>query len=88
MLTYYSIAYKYQNEDFMIHIYNFFMKNRLYSDFKFYRISQIKEFLLIKDYQKLPKNTFEYTMYKKFILNWVKYKNPSWYNLSLINKIR
>ena len=32
-----SIVFKYQNVNNMIFIYDYFMINRLYSDFKFYR---------------------------------------------------
>ena len=31
--TYYSIAFIYQNVHNMVHVYNFFLKSRLYSDF-------------------------------------------------------
>ena len=33
----------------MISLYDYFMKNRLYSDFKFYRVSQIKNFIEIRN---------------------------------------
>ena len=84
---YYSIAFKYQNVKDMIYIYDFFMKNRLYSDFKFYRVSKIKPFLEIRDFKYLPKDSLEFIKYREFILDWVQYKNPSWNKLSYIKKI-
>jgi hypothetical protein len=66
---YYSIAFKYQNVNHMIYLYEFFMKNRLYSDFKFYRISKIKSFLLLRNYKNYPKDSLEFNKYKEFILN-------------------
>jgi hypothetical protein len=66
---YSSIAFKYQNVSNMILIYNFFMKNRLYSDFKFYRISKIKYFLEIRDFKNYPKDSLEFKKYSDFILD-------------------
>lgn len=85
---YKSIAFKYQNMNNMVFIYDFFMKNRLYSDFKFYRISKIKYFLEIRDFKYYPKDTLEFKKYSEFILDWIQYKNPSWYKLSYIEKIK
>lgn len=64
-----SIAFKYQTVNGMIPIYDYFMKNRLYSDFKFYRISGIKKFIQIRSYAKYPKDSFEYKVYLSFVLN-------------------
>lgn len=85
---YKSISFKYQNMNNMVFIYDFFMKNRLYSDFKFYRISKIKYFLEIRDFKYYPKDTLEFKKYSEFILDWIQYKNPSWYKLSYIEKIK
>jgi hypothetical protein len=46
---YKSIAFKYQTVKGMIYLYDFFMMNRLYSDFKFYRVTKIKEFIKIRN---------------------------------------
>lgn len=67
--TYHSIAFKYQNVKDMVYIYDFFMKNRLYSDFKFYRVSKIKPFLLIRDFKNYPKNSLEFKKYSEFVLD-------------------
>jgi hypothetical protein len=66
---YTSIAFKFQNVNNMVFIYDFFMKNRLYSDFKFYRISKIKYFLEIRDFKNYPKDTLEFKKYSEFILD-------------------
>jgi len=64
-----SIVFKYQTVKGMIYLYDYFMKNRLYSDFKFYRIAKIKEFILIRNYKKEPKESVEYKVYSDFVLN-------------------
>ena len=53
----------------MMPLYDFFMKNRLYSDFKFYRVTKIKEFLLIRNYNKDPKGSIEFKIYSDFLLD-------------------
>ena len=82
-----SISFKFQNVQGMIHVYNYFMLNRLYSDFKFYRISKIKEFIPIRSYQNKPLNSIEFNIYSKFILKWIQYKNPIWVKVPFIKKI-
>lgn len=84
---YYSIAFKYQNVGDMIWVYEYFLKNRLYSDFKFYRVSKIKEFMNIRNYKQANKDSIEYQIYCKFILDFVKYNNPKWTRLTYINKL-
>jgi hypothetical protein len=64
-----SIVFKYQNVKEMVFLYDYFMKNRLYSDFKFYRISKIKEFILIRSYKNEAKDSLEFKKYSEFILS-------------------
>lgn len=64
-----SIAFKYQNVGHMLHVYNYVMKNRLYCDFKFYRVSQIPRFLEIRQFHKMPYNSPEFKIYSMFLLN-------------------
>ena len=64
-----SITFKYQTVKGMVYLYDYFMKNRLYSDFKFYRISKIKEFIVIRDYKNDYKYTIEFKKYSDFILD-------------------
>ena len=64
-----SIAFKYQTVKGMVFLYDYFMKNRLYSDFKFYRVSEIKQFIIVRDYQKEPKDSIEFKIYSDFMLD-------------------
>jgi hypothetical protein len=66
---YKSIAFKYQTVRGMLYLYDFFMKNRLYSDFKFYRVTKIKEFILIREYKNEPNNSLEFKLYSNFLLD-------------------
>jgi hypothetical protein len=83
-----SISYKYQNVKGMVFLYEYFMKNRLYSDFKFYRISKIKKFIEIREFKNEPKESLEYKIYSEFILDWIQYKNPLWQRVPFVKKIR
>jgi hypothetical protein len=66
---YQSISFRYQTVKGMIYLYEYFMKNRLYCDFKFYRITKIKEFLFIRQYNKEPKGSIEFKIYTDFLLD-------------------
>ena len=81
-----SIAFKFQNVNNMLFIYDYFMHNRLYSDMKFYRVTQIKPFVEIRKYQKYPIYSVEHKIYSDFVINWIKYENPLWYKVPFINK--
>ena len=83
-----SIAFKFQTVKGMVFLYDYFMKNRLYCDFKFYRISKIKQFITIRDYKNEAKNSIEFKIYSDFILDWIQYRNPLWYKVPFVNKIR
>lgn len=85
---YKSIAFKYQTIKGMIYLYDFFMKNRLYSDFKFYRVTKIKEFIIIRDYKNEPHNSSEFKIYSDFLIDWIQYRNPLWLNVPFVDKIR
>ena len=84
---YKTITFKYQTVKGMIYLYDYFMKNRLYSDLKFYRVSKIKYFIEIRSYKKEPKDSIEYKVYKNFILGWIQYKNPKWNKTPFISKL-
>lgn len=64
-----SIAFKFQNVNSMLFIYDYFMQNRLFCDFKFYRVSKIKPFIEIRKYKTSPKNSLEHKIYSNFVLN-------------------
>ena len=73
-----SIAFKYQTVNQMVFLYEYFIKNRLFCDMKFYRVSKIKPFLEIRHYQKYPKVSVEFEIYRSFLLDFIKYQNPLW----------
>lgn len=81
-----SILFRYQNVNGMILIYNYCMKNRLFCDFKFYRITKIPYFIQIRKF-KYSKNIKEYLLYKSFLLNFIKYENPLWFKVPFISKL-
>ena len=83
-----TIIFKYQTVRGMVFLYDYFMKNRLYSDFKFYRVSKIKQFIVIRDYKNESKDSIEFKIYSDFVLNWIQYRNPLWYKVPFVNKIR
>jgi len=64
-----SIAFKFQNVDNMLFVYDYFMHNRLYSDIKFYRVTKIKPFIEIRKYKNSPLNSTEHNIYSDFIIN-------------------
>jgi LAGLIDADG endonuclease len=81
-----SIAFKFQNVNSMLFIYDYFMQNRLYCDMKFYRISKIKPFIEIRKYKRSPKDSVEHTIYSNFVIDWIKYENPLWYKVPFVRK--
>lgn len=85
---YKSIAFRYQTVTGMMYLHDFFMKNRLYSDFKFYRVTKIKQFILIRNYNKEPKGSIEFKIYSDFLLDWIQYRNPLWMKVPFVDKIR
>ena len=82
-----SIAFKYQTVSGMVFLYDYFMKNRLYCDFKFYRISKIKQFIAIRDYKNCDRSSVEFKIYSDFILDWIQYRNPLWYKVPFLKKL-
>lgn len=64
-----SIAFKFQNVNSMLFIYDYFMHNRLYCDMKFYRVTKIKPFIEIRKYKTSPKYSVEHKIYSNFIID-------------------
>jgi hypothetical protein len=64
-----SIAFKFQNVNNMLFIYDYFMHNRLYCDMKFYRVTKIKPFIEIRKYKTSPKYSIEHKIYSDFMIN-------------------
>lgn len=83
-----SIAFKFQNVNSMLFIYDYFMHNRLYCDMKFYRATKIKSFMNIRRYKTYPINSIEHKIYSDFVKNWIKYENPLWYKVPFISKLQ
>ena len=55
----------------MVYLYDYFIapNNRLYSNFKFYRVTKIKKFISIRDFKFEPKNSVEFKIYSDFVLD-------------------
>ncbi len=83
-----SIAFKYQTVKGMLPLYDYFLKNRLYSDFKFYRVTQIKKFIEIRHFKYSEFDSVEYQLYSDFLLNWIQHKNPLWTKVPFIKKLK
>ena len=66
---YTSIAFKFQNVNNMLFIYDYFMHNRLYCDMKFYRVTKIKSFIEIRKYKTSPKYSVEHKIYSDFMID-------------------
>jgi hypothetical protein len=72
---FYSIRFSYSSIDSMLILYNYFKINRCYSLFKFFRIMQIKEFLIIRKYKNYPLNSIEFKLYNNFLKKFFNYMN-------------
>lgn len=64
-----SIAFKFQNVNSMLFIYDYFMHNRLYCDMKFYRVTKIKPFIEIRKYKTSPRHSVEHKIYSDFVID-------------------
>lgn len=82
-----SIAFKFQNVNNMLFIYDYFMQNRLYCDMKFYRVTKIKPFIQIRKYKMSCKHTVEHKIYSDFVIDLIKYENPLWYKVPFIKHL-
>ena len=74
------IAFKFQNVNNMLFIYDYFMHNRLYCDIKLYRVSKIRK------YKTSPLYSWEHKIYSNFVINFIKYQNPLWYRIPFVTK--
>ena len=72
--NYPRILFRFQSVKGMFLLYNYFMKNRLYSDMKFFRVSQIKNFMEIRNYKYADLNSIQYKIYSQFIRHLLYYK--------------
>lgn len=83
-----SICFKYQTVSGMPLLYDYFMKCRLFCEIKFYRVSQIRQFLIIRHGQRFSKNSPEFQRYAAFLINFIKYQNPSWQKTPWVKKLK
>lgn len=74
---YYSIRFFFGGVNNMLPLYYYFKYHRLYSDFKFYRIMQVKYFLKIRSFKNYDKSSLEYKTYNSFLIRFFKYKNEN-----------
>lgn len=74
------ILFKFQSVKGMSLLCDYFVENRLYSNFKFSRVNKIRKFIEIRDYKYADPDSIQYEMYYNFLINSFKYKS--------INKIK
>lgn len=84
---YYSIRFSFDTVENMVYIYDFIMRYRLFSDFKFYRVSKIPTFLQIRHFKNAPLNSIEHRIYSKWVLDFMKYLNPKYTKVSYSNQL-
>jgi hypothetical protein len=84
---YQNISFKYQTVKGMIFVYQYFMKNRLYSDMKFYRVSKIKPFMALRHYRACPSTSLQWRLYSEFLLDFIKHLNPMWHRTPFVQKL-
>lgn len=82
-----SICFKYQTVKSIVPIYDYFIINRLYCDFKFYRVTKIKNFIEIRHYKYYPFESEEFKLYSRFIINWIQHINPQWTKTPFVKKL-
>lgn len=74
---FYSIRFAFANKKNMLLIHDYFRYHRLYSEFKFFRVMKIKEFLEIRHFKNYLENSLEYKIYHKFLYKFFIYRNES-----------
>lgn len=72
---FYSIRYIYHNLADLLFLYQYFKQNRLFSDFKFFRVMQIPYFLRVRVYKNYPKDSVEFKLYNDFLIKFITSKN-------------
>lgn len=85
--VFYSIRFAFDRADKMIYLYNFVMASRLYSDFKFYRLTQIKSFMEIRGFKNSQKGSAEHKVYSKWVYNFVSHLNPTYTKLTYLSEL-
>lgn len=70
-----SIRFSFNRVKDMLPLYKYFAQNRLYSDFKYYRVMQIKRFLELRSFKFFPLHSVEYKIYFKFLKHFYTHLN-------------
>lgn len=84
---YSSITFRFQNVGVIVPLYEYFIKHRLYSDLKYYRIAKTKRFIEIRHFYLSAFDSVEYKIYSRFLENWIKYCNPTWEKTPFVQKL-
>jgi cytochrome c oxidase subunit 1 len=82
-----NLIFKFQSISKVILLQDYILKNRLYSDIKFFRLSRIKNFLFIRQYKFWGFDTTQYKLFSNFLLNWIQHKNPLWNKVPFLYKL-
>jgi hypothetical protein len=73
--------------DSMIHVYNFIVNSRNYSDVKYYRLLQIKNFIEIRNFKDSIKGSEDNKTYCKWVLNFISYLNPDYRKVNYFKEL-
>lgn len=82
-----SLRVIYQSVHGMSAVYDYFLKRRLYSDFKFRRILSVKKFLNLRHYKHAAYGSVEQRIYSQFCVDFLSYQNPSWTKVPCVGKL-
>lgn len=82
-----SLRVIYQSVHGMSAVYDYFLKRRLVSDFKFRRVLSIKKFLNLRHYKTCAHGSVEQQIYSRFCVNFLSYQNPTWTKVPMVGKL-
>ena len=77
----------YQSVHGMSAVYNYFLNQRLVSDFKFRRVLSIKRFLNLRHYKNCIYGSVEQRIYSQFCVDFLTYQNPTWTTVPMVGKL-
>ncbi|MAS43780.1 MAG: hypothetical protein CML43_11630 [Rhodobacteraceae bacterium] len=73
--VFYSVRFIFGSSKDMMDIYEYFKKQRLYSQFKYFKVMQIREFVDLRGYKKFDKESIEHRKYSHFLNKFSTYMN-------------
>lgn len=82
-----SMRFSYESVNAMPAVYDYFHRIRLYSDFKYYRVTRIKRFLTLRHFKAYPYGSIEYRIFSEFCLDFIMYQNPQWTKVPFVEKL-